>query len=261
MDAFLTTVVGGVIVAIVGAIAAFYFGGLRERQRLAHERYLEDQRRLEERESQLEEREQEEQERLRKEQEKVSERRTQAINEILARAHKVVADVRALGNRASSLPEKERELDGPLTVFGAKPVIERLRLEWQQILEQRDAVTNEIESLRSYYLAQESHLLPATRNLFESFDKDFDERYTPLSAQLASRQSLSDKSWPVGIYALPFTETFKAKNKFFPEWRDVKQKNPEMMKTAKNAQEWDFREYQSAFSRGYHGEQGQDGVP
>jgi hypothetical protein len=92
MDALFTTV-GGVIVAIVGAVLAFYFGGVRERQR------------------RLEEREQGEQERLRKEQEVSSERRTQAINEIIARAQKVVIGVQALGANAAGLPGKERELD------------------------------------------------------------------------------------------------------------------------------------------------------
>src|SRR4051812_44441254 len=64
MDTLLTTVVGGFIVATVGAVHAFYFGGVRERQR-----------------------------RLREEQEVSSERRTQAIIEIIARAQKVVTGV------------------------------------------------------------------------------------------------------------------------------------------------------------------------
>jgi hypothetical protein len=234
MDTLLTTVVGGVIVATVGAVHAFYFGGVRERQR-----------------------------RLREEQEVSSERRTQAIIEIIARAQKVVTGVQALGTNAAGLPGHEHELDkwgGRITIFTTTPTIERLRQEWQQVLQQRDSISHEMESLRNYYLAQELHLLPATRNLFESLEKDFNERYTPLSAHLEHRQSLMVKSWAVGALSLPFTkltlpftETDKARIDFYREFSNVLRKEPEMMKAAKYAQEWNFDKYRAAFSSGYSG--------
>ena len=48
MDAFLTTVVSGVVVALVGAIAAFYLGGVREKHKRILAKQVEEQRRLEE---------------------------------------------------------------------------------------------------------------------------------------------------------------------------------------------------------------------
>jgi len=48
VDAFLTTVVAGVVVALVGAIAAFYLGGVREKHKRILAKQAEEQRRLEE---------------------------------------------------------------------------------------------------------------------------------------------------------------------------------------------------------------------
>jgi hypothetical protein len=48
VDTYLTTVVAGVVVAVVGAIAAFYLGGVREKQNRILARQGEEQRRLEE---------------------------------------------------------------------------------------------------------------------------------------------------------------------------------------------------------------------
>jgi hypothetical protein len=48
VDTFLTTVVAGVVVAVVGAIAAFYLGGVRERHKRILARQGEEQHRLEE---------------------------------------------------------------------------------------------------------------------------------------------------------------------------------------------------------------------
>jgi hypothetical protein len=48
VDTFLTTVVAGVVVAVVGAIAAFYLGGVREKQKRILAKQGEEQRRLEE---------------------------------------------------------------------------------------------------------------------------------------------------------------------------------------------------------------------
>jgi hypothetical protein len=59
MDAFLTTVVAGVIVAVVGAIAAFYFGGAREKQKREYERQKEEQRQQEERQKEQQRRQEE----------------------------------------------------------------------------------------------------------------------------------------------------------------------------------------------------------
>jgi hypothetical protein len=68
------------------------------------------------------------------------------------------------------------------------------------------------------------------------------------------------KSWAVGALSLPFTkltipftETDKARIDFYREFSNVLQKEPEMMKAAKYAQEWNFDKYRAAFSRGYSG--------
>ena len=49
MDGAITTIVAGVVVAVVGAIVAFYLGGLREKQKREYEKRKEEQRRQEER--------------------------------------------------------------------------------------------------------------------------------------------------------------------------------------------------------------------
>jgi hypothetical protein len=49
MDAFITTVLAGIIVAVVGAIVAYYFGGVREKRKQEYDRQKEEQIRQEER--------------------------------------------------------------------------------------------------------------------------------------------------------------------------------------------------------------------
>jgi hypothetical protein len=75
VDTFLTTVVAGVVVAEVGAIAAYYLGGVREKQKRILERQVEEQRRLEERKEREQQREEDRHQR-------VIDRRAEALDDI-----------------------------------------------------------------------------------------------------------------------------------------------------------------------------------
>ena len=90
MDTFLTTVVAGVVVAVVGAIAAFYLGGVREKHKPILAKQAEEQRRLEEwrREElgRMKERKQCEQQREEERKQRVIERRAEALDDIRVQA-------------------------------------------------------------------------------------------------------------------------------------------------------------------------------
>jgi hypothetical protein len=138
MDAFLTTVVGGVIVALAGAIAAFYFGRLQERHKQEHERKQEEQRRLEERQNREEEQ---------------NKQGAAALVQIEEQASVIVEDVRSWAENAAGLPESvppddERSLANDRA----------LAIEWRELLEkyaevvqQRDSIATKMDSLRLSY--------------------------------------------------------------------------------------------------------------
>ena len=85
MDTFLTTVVAG-----VGAIAAFYLGGVREKQKRILARQGEEQRRLEEwrREEQgrIQARKEREQQREEEREQRIIDRRAEALDDIRVQA-------------------------------------------------------------------------------------------------------------------------------------------------------------------------------
>jgi hypothetical protein len=155
VDTFLTTVLAGIIVAIVGAVAAYYFG-----------------------------RRQSEQQGLEEKQQKENERRTEALAEISRRAHSVVAALESWTEKAAKLPGQmpdESEHRYYLSVFDRW---KRFWLSLAEAIEQGKNISEEIESLRRYYRTQKSFLEPKTHKVFTSFDKALTSCYAPLWKEL-----------------------------------------------------------------------------
>jgi chemotaxis response regulator CheB len=90
VDTFLTTVVASVVVAVVGAIAAFYLGGVREKRKRILARQAEEQIRLEqwrrEEQRRIEERKQREHQREEERKQRIIDRRAEALDDIRLQA-------------------------------------------------------------------------------------------------------------------------------------------------------------------------------
>jgi len=84
MGGFLTTVVAGVIVAAVGAIVAYYLGGVRERQKRAYESQKEEKKRHEEEKKEAQRRQEEAQAEAQRRQAELNERLPKAIEQLEA---------------------------------------------------------------------------------------------------------------------------------------------------------------------------------
>jgi hypothetical protein len=148
MNGLITTILAGVIVALIGAYAAYYFGGLRERQKQEEET-----------------------------QKEINERRADAVAELRSRASSVGEALKSWANTWARIPEKIPRVDEPMDWA-------RFFRECVALLPQEDLLLNSISSLREFYRRQSPYLEPKQRRLYESFDKDFDRRYTTLSKYL-----------------------------------------------------------------------------
>jgi hypothetical protein len=160
MDGLLTTIIAGVVVTVIGGIVAFYFGGVREKQR------------------QREERQREEQDRQRKNQRELGERRLEALDEIQSRAESGVEDLRHLAERVSRLGE---EIPDGMATFRTWALFFD---KYEELAQQSASISSEMASLRAYYQKQALYFESTTRAVFESFDKEFEERYRFLSRNL-----------------------------------------------------------------------------
>jgi len=154
MDALTTTILSGVVVAVIGAFATAYFAVRRER---------------------------------RAKQAALRERRVEALAEIQSRAYSVFVDLKGLTEsivrlREEKMPEGTAKASTWLTFFDA----------YAGLAQQRDDIAKEMQSLRAYYEMQTSYLETTSRNLFPSFDREFEQRYMPLSRHLYSAQTRRD---------------------------------------------------------------------
>jgi hypothetical protein len=159
VDRFLTTVVAGVIVAIIGAIIAYYFGGVREKQKQTYEMQKEQKREREEK---------------RKED---NARRAEALTEIRNQALPLGEALKGWANSVARLPKKI-----PTTAKNEDWL--RFGREVTTLLHQRDSASNNMSDLKSYYWAQKPYLEAKQRSLVEPFATEFDGRYTALSKYL-----------------------------------------------------------------------------
>jgi DNA repair exonuclease SbcCD ATPase subunit len=160
-DALITTILA-VVVAVIGAFAAYYFGGRRERQKQVYE-----ERRDEEKQREAE-------------QDELRERRAEALTEMRTRSLSVVKELKSLVERLTRLRAKMPERTALMSTW------KNYFNEYERLTQQRDAIAKEMASLRAYYEKQTPYLETTTRNLFTSFDREFERRYTPLSRNLFS---------------------------------------------------------------------------
>jgi hypothetical protein len=175
VDTFLTTVVAGVVVAVVGAIAAFYLCGVREKHKRILAKQAEEQRRLEEwrREEQgrIEERKQREEERK----QRVIDRRAEALDDIRVQALYFANAFRTWTGKAANLeipPKDEVEQ----AVGFSKEIAD--------LIQQADEVSTRLVFLRGHYNAHSPILEEKSRNIVELIEKQGVERHSFLSNQL-----------------------------------------------------------------------------
>src|SRR5215210_4536060 len=114
MDALITTILAGAVVALIGAFAAYYFGGRRERQKQVYE-----------------------------ERSDLRERRIEVLSEIQVRAYSVTESLGRLAERVAELRGKI-----PNHANTTYQSWEKFFSEYEELAQQRDAVLSDIESLR-----------------------------------------------------------------------------------------------------------------
>jgi hypothetical protein len=241
MDALLTTIVAGAVVALIGAIAAYYFGGLRESQKQEYKSRSEEQEREEE----------------------LNRRRVEALARIQAQASVIVEDVSSWAENVGGLPESLPEVrlwglqfwnpDGRLL----SKKVRRLLLKYSQVAQQRDAIATKMESLRLYYREQRPSLPTTARNLIESFEADFNKRYNPLSSRLQDYPSFRQRFrlkedldavgsalWLTALIASLGTAGDPIN---YRDIMKVKEKWAWLPEAAEYARDWDFGDYKVAF--------------
>jgi hypothetical protein len=220
MDAFLTTVVAGVIVAVVGAILAFYFGRVQEQQQQNVERQREEQQQR-----------REEQERRDQREKALNERRFEGLNGIRRRAYGAVntlmiwtASGQVLFGDAPTFTDNLRKImsEEPPGVAStlwdaAKDILSHSAraiknsdsnpsppsMDSRALLEEQgQQISKQIMDLSLYYREQTPYLEANSRNLFEEFEKELRDRhdlvmealrrYNRAGAQLGSQSTSSE---------------------------------------------------------------------
>jgi len=154
MNGLLGTILAGVVVAVIGAFAAYYFGVRQERLKHAYEKQREEQRRQEEEEREL------------------NKERSEVFDEIQPRALSVMQSFIDWCKSVEVLPTiKPTEAD--VKFYEAPERAWRSYFEHMQaVWEKANELENEIASLQGYYQSNESYLKPSTRTLFRSFDDE-----------------------------------------------------------------------------------------
>jgi len=145
MNALITTIIAGAVVAVIGAFAAYYFGGQREIQKQVYEARREEQRGL-------------------------NRQRVEAFDEIRTRVSsgtQAIIDWCKIVMRVPIASPSENDVESfraPEKVW--RPYFERV----QAVTEKADELENELEHLRSYYQANEEYLKPSTRSRLDAFE-------------------------------------------------------------------------------------------
>jgi hypothetical protein len=193
MDGFLASVLVGVIVAVVSAAAAYYFGVRQERQKRVYEKQREEEERREERER-------EEQQRREERQKEQNKRYAEALDGIRDRGSATVTVYRAWVERVAN----------DVAGIDRTKSYEEWREQFGEFARQGDEdVGGEVASLKNYYLQQKPYLEPKTRQIFESFLeqleerrsmltytlKESSERYSDLRSKSQWKETVSSKLW------------------------------------------------------------------
>jgi uncharacterized membrane-anchored protein YhcB (DUF1043 family) len=163
MDAFLTTVIAGVVVAIVGGIIAYYFGKRQQRQTQAYER------------------EREEREQLEEKQKERKKQGAEVFGELERQMNSIIDALTEHLRRAKVLPDRqpsgETIMDRLQWDWSAYDVWKPFLLELEALFTRTNEIDKAMTSLRDYYHAHESSLEPTTHTLFASFDEEVISRY------------------------------------------------------------------------------------
>jgi hypothetical protein len=179
VNTFLTMVVAGCVGVLVGAIAAFYLGGVREKQKRILARQGEEQRRLEEwrREEQgrLEERKEREHQREEEREQRLIDRRAEALDDIRIQALYFANAFRIWTDRAANLEVPPKDELEQAVGFSE---------ELAELIHQADEVSTRLALLRGHYNAHNPILEEKSRNIIDPFEKQGMERHSLLSNQL-----------------------------------------------------------------------------
>jgi hypothetical protein len=179
VDTFITTVVAGAVVAVVGVIVAFYLGEVREKHKQISARRREEQRRLEEwrREEQnrIEENKQREHQREEERNQSLIDRRAEALDDIRVQALYFANAFRTWTDRAANLEIPPKD-DIEQAIGFSKGLAD--------LIQQADEVSTRLAFLRGHYNAHSPILEQKSRNIIESFERQGVERHSFLSNQL-----------------------------------------------------------------------------
>ena len=179
MDTFLTMVAAGCVGALVGAIAAFYLGGVREKHKRILASQGEEQRRLQEwrREVQgrLEERKARERQREEEREQRLIDRRAEALDDIGIQALYFANSFRTWTDRAANLEVPPKDEVEQAVGFSR---------ELAELLQQADEVSTRLALLRGHYNAHSPILEEKSRNIIEPLERQGMKRHSSLSNQL-----------------------------------------------------------------------------
>jgi hypothetical protein len=246
MDGLIATIIAGLVVTVIGAIVAFYFGGVREKQKREYESQIEEQRRQEERRKELDK------------------RRAGTFTEIQTRAFTIMDALDTWLRRAETLGMIKPSEDA-LEVMPAEEAWRPFFEEAEGLGNQGFDIVNEMASLRDYYQAHESSLKPSTRSLFMSFDEEVCIRFASVLYEALETESKEEWMAEVREYR-PAMDQLQAKRKRFlmqalPFYMDSvnKKLNANLqegmslvaagfLETAQKLRSgWDFQAYRTAF--------------
>jgi hypothetical protein len=179
VDTFLIMVVAGCVGALVGAIAAFYVGGVRENHKRILASRREDQRRLQEwrrkEQGRIEENKEREHQREEERNQRLIDRRAEALDDIRIQALYFAHAFRTWTDRAANLEVPPKDELEQAVGFSR---------ELAELIHQADEVSTRLALLRGHYNAHNPILEEKSRNLIESFEKQGIECYSFLSDQL-----------------------------------------------------------------------------
>jgi hypothetical protein len=179
VDTFLTMVVAGCVGALVGAIAAFYLGWVRENHKRILASQGEEQRRLQEwrrkEQGRIEERKEREHQREEERNQRLIDRRAEALDDIRIQALYFANAFRPWTDRAANLEVPPKDEVEQTVGFSR---------ELAELIHQADEVSTRLAFLRGHYNAHSPILEEKSRNLIESFEKQGIECHSFLSNQL-----------------------------------------------------------------------------
>jgi hypothetical protein len=179
VDTFLIMVVAGCVGALVGAIAAFYLGGVREKHKRILASQGEEQRRLQEwrrkEQSRIEENKEREHQREEERNQRLIDRRAEALDDIRIQALYFANAFRSWTDRAANLEVPPKA--GAEQVVGFSEGL-------AELLQQADEVSTRLVFLRGHYNAHSPILEEKSRKIIEPLEEQGMERHSLLSNQL-----------------------------------------------------------------------------